>query len=55
MKLRIKKFYHFGRLPYYSIQRLQDKTHWIKVLDLTDDNLVLAKKLKKFLLKNGNL
>ena len=52
MNLRIRKFYHFGRFPYYSIQRFQDGG-WLTVLDLIDDDLVLAKKLKKFLLESN--
>lgn len=54
MKLRIKKYYLFEEFPFYSIEKLiieDKKEHWLKVLDLVDDDLSLARKLKRFLEK----
>jgi len=46
-KLRIKTLYFFGS-SFYTIEKNIDG-HWIKVLDLADGNIKLARKLKKFL------
>lgn len=55
MKLRIKKYFKFGRFPFYNIEVEKDG-HWLTICETSDDNKELAYSLKstcKEFLENG--
>ena len=54
MKLRIKKYYRFGRFGFYTIEKNIDG-RWHNVFDLGDVKYSVAKKIKDFLLRNPDL
>ena len=54
-KLRIRKYYRFGRFPFYSIEQNVEKSHWHRILNLLNDDLKMAQSIKKHLLENSKL
>ena len=53
-ELRIRKYCRFGIFPHYCIEK-KVNNQWFSVLQLSNDDIVTARKLKQFLVKNPDL
>lgn len=51
MKARIKKYYQFGKFPFYNIECLIDNS-WLVAASTASDDKELASKLKECVLKS---